>query len=283
MSSFSERQGYDLPKAIRFRDELPEELRIPIYDILRRNLSPAFLLELAESILNPYGIDQLPRYTGALSVSKEEDIPQLIAFKRLFLGCEWFRIYDIIEDAFKHLDFYEEEFADREEEQPRAYPMQAALNLYFLHAGIGWRMVEGKIVTRGDDAFENTIHTSDALSEHRPTAAQRLHTAIESLSKRPKPDTAGAVSDAISAIECVLTDVTGVKAGQNASLSEFIKDQRFFPGSLKKAMEGLWGYASNQGARHGKEGVEPVFVEAQFVVAVCAAISTLLNATHPKS
>ena len=30
MSSFSERQGYDLPKAIRFRDELPEELRIKI-------------------------------------------------------------------------------------------------------------------------------------------------------------------------------------------------------------------------------------------------------------
>jgi hypothetical protein len=144
-------------------------------------------------------------------------------------------------------------------------------------------MDHGRIVMRADEPFENTIGIAgDALSEDRPTAARRLQLATEALSKRPMPDTAGAVSHAVSAIECVLCDVTGIQAGENATLSDFLKDSQYFPGSLKLAMNGLWGYACNEGARHGKEGVEPGFQEAQFAVAVCASMATLINATHPK-
>jgi hypothetical protein len=232
--------------------------------------------------LNPYGIRSLPTYKGSLTVRKEEDDPELLGFKRMFLGCEWFQVYDIVEELFAQLIFHEEELAAPDEE-PRALPMQRAINEYFEYAGIGWQVINGKIATRGDELFENTVRTAcDALSATRPTAEARLHTAIESLSKRPKPDTAGAVSDAITAIECIISDVVGAKAGKKISLGDFLNDEKFFPGSMKAAMAGLWGYACNEGARHGKEGVEPDLDQARFAVAVCAAIATLLNSTHPR-
>jgi hypothetical protein len=283
MPSFSQRHGFAQSKEIKFREELPEQIRIPIYDILRRTAHPSFLLERMKELFDPYGVDPMPSYVGDISVSKEEDDPSVISFKRTFLGCKWFQVYYLIEDVFAQLRFHEEELADPETEEPRAFPMQQAINDYFQHVGIGWQMVDGEIVRRGNDAFEDTmLNAHKGLCESRPTADGRIHAAIESLSKRPNPDTAGAVSDAISAIECIFSDVTGVKAGQKATLANFIDDPRFFPGSLKNAIGGLWGYACNEGARHGREGVVPDFDDAQFVVAVCAAISTLLNSKNPK-
>src|ERR1700744_5828900 len=99
MPSFSQRQGFVRPKEIQFREDLPEHLRIPIYEILRRNVPVSFLLERAEKLFNPYGIDTLPVYTGSIAVEKKEDDRNTIAFKRLLLGCAWFQIYDLIEDS----------------------------------------------------------------------------------------------------------------------------------------------------------------------------------------
>jgi hypothetical protein len=82
VSSFSQRQGYGRrPPEIKFREELPEHLRIPIYDILKRNLNPAFLLERAETLFNPYGIDTLPAHNGSMLVTKEEDDPKTISIQ----------------------------------------------------------------------------------------------------------------------------------------------------------------------------------------------------------
>jgi hypothetical protein len=44
----------------------------------------------------------------------------------------------------------------------------------------------------------------------------------------------------------------------------------------------LWGYASNEGARHGKEGVEPPREEAEFIVSIAAALTAYLNRKHPR-
>jgi hypothetical protein len=60
------------------------------------------------------------------------------------------------------------------------------------------------------------------------------------------------------------------------------KHPDLFHPSLKKALDGVYGYASDAGARHGKEGKEPSFDEAQFAVTACAAACTLLTAMNPK-
>jgi len=274
MSSFSQRQGYVRPKEIQFTEELPERLRMPIYDILRNNLNASFLLERAEKLFNPYGIGSLPTHSGSILVAKEEDDPETIAFKRVFLGCEWFQVYDILEDAFAQLRFHEEELAPPDEE-PRAFPMQKTLNDYFLHAGIGWRMVDGRIVIRGNEAFESVLaQAATALEESkRPTAAKHLHEALAALSRRPDANLPGAIYHAMGSLECVARDLTGTP---KATLGEILKQHpQLLPKPLDTALSQVWGYASNE-ARHVQEGRDPSREEAELVVGLAAAVTTYL-------
>jgi hypothetical protein len=284
MPSFSQRQGYVRPRKVEFRESLPTSLRLPILNILKDCLGAEFLMERISAILDPYGINSLPQYKESLLVSKDEDSPRHVALKRVLLGCEWFQVHDILEDIFDQLRFYEDELAAPDEEH-RAFPLQQKINEYFAYAGIGWQMVNGQIIARLDEADEIAIQESQSelLDGGRPTAAQRLHSAVRALSERPKPDTAGAVSHAISAIECVLGDITG---NPSLTLGKQL-DTKQFPaqlhGALKKSLDGIYGFASDAGARHGKEGIEPNVEEARFIVTTCAAACSLLNAVSPKT
>ena len=99
------------------------------------------------------------------------------------------------------------------------------------------------------------------------------------LSLRPKPDFSGAISHATGAMECVLHDITG----RGMTFGDFVKKRPdLFPGAMKTAFGALWGYTSEEGARHGKEGVEPPRDEAEFIVTIAAALATYLNRKHPR-
>src|SRR5258706_677463 len=141
MERFSDREGYVSSPEIKYRGELPTRLREPIIEILRQSVGARYLLERVERLLNPYGIDAVPSYTGSIAVAKTEDDPSTIAVKRALFGCDWYRIYDLIEDIIAQLDFYEEENRHPDEElELRAFPLRQALNQYFVHAGIGWQI-----------------------------------------------------------------------------------------------------------------------------------------------
>jgi hypothetical protein len=77
--------------------------------------------------------------------------------------------------------------------------------------------------------------------------------------------------------------VLGEITGEAMTLGEYLKKHSgLFHPALKKGLEGIWGYASDEGARHGKAGIEPSREDAEFVFAVCAATCTLLTRKHPK-
>lgn len=280
--SFSQRQGYARPREIAYRDELPAKLRQPIIDILRCSFNSVFLWERIQALFNPYGIDDWPAGGEPIPVSKEEDRPEFIPTKRFLLRCEWFRIYDLIEDLFEQLDFHDRELHSPDEEF-QAYPFQQNINDYFEYAGIGWKLADGKIVARGDNAFERTVRTAEVELKGggRTTAADCIEDAIRNLSFRPKPRLGAAVGRATNAMECVLHDVTGEEAMAFGNYLKCYPD--VFPGGLAKTLGGLWGYASNEGARHGKEGVEPPPEEAEFIVSIAAALTTYLNRKHPRA
>lgn len=281
-ASFSKRQGYVRPKGIVFRDELPDKLRQPIIDILRLSGSTAFLQERIERLFNPFGIDELPKCMTAISVSKEErEVPDFIDIKCVLLGCEWFRLYDLIEDILQQLVFHDTELAYPEEES-QAYPFQSKINNYFVHAGIGWQLVDGKVMARWDAAFEHSVQVAETelKAGGRTTAAECIEDAIRNLSFRPKPRLGAAVGRATNAMECVLHDITGEN---KMGFGDYLQSHPdLFPGGLAKTLGGLWGYASNEGARHGKEGVEPAREEAEFIVSIAAALTTYLNRKRPR-
>lgn len=279
MASFSQRNKYLQATKITVREGLSSELRKPIADIALRRMNSKSLRQIINSVLDPYGIRPQSGSPGvAFLVAADHD---LIALRARMDACDWFRIYDIVEAVHQSLARRDNQSGIPEEGAPHAPAFESEINKYLVHAGIGWKMVDGLIVTRGDTAFEKTVSTAiETLKTAKsPTAAQHLDNAISALSVRPTPNTSGAVAHSTNAVECVL----GVITGQSGTLGEYLKKSPPpFPPVLKKGIEGVYGYACEEGARHGKEGVEPGLEEAEFVLATCAAVCTLLTKKHRK-
>jgi hypothetical protein len=213
---------------------------------------------------------RLPSQTGSDETSILAELHNLVS------SCEWFKVYDIIE-AF-HARFLDHD--SRLASGHGARDFTNLINAFFIEHGIGWQLVDGEIITRGAGAFEGTVKTAVAALEDgaKPTAAGHLRFAISALSARPKANTSGAVAHATCAVECVLGEITG----QAMTLGKYLdKNPGLLHPALKKGLDGIYGYASDEGARHGKEGTEPARDEAEFAVAVCAAVCTLLTRKHP--
>ncbi len=134
--------------------------------------------------------------------------------------------------------------------------------------------MDGRIETRGDELFEATVQNArgNLESAGRLTAKAELEEALVSLSRRPIPDSRGAISRSVGALEALAKDIT---KEPTATLGQIIKGLDL-PQPLDVAAIKLWGYASDQ-ARHVTEGVTPNRSEAAFVVQVCAAFISYLS------
>lgn len=265
MDSFSHRLGYIRSAKIRpeSRSEVSPAMRNLIVDSAKRwGLSSVALRSIAWRIL-------------------KDDIGEVktgtwINFRRSFWEVAWFSVYDIVEAMYAEFD---NDY--RVPAPPGALGFEKDINEYLVDQGIPWQLVDGEIVTRGDDAFEDTVKTAIAVlkDDAKPTAAGHIAFALTALSARPKANTSGAVAHATSSVECVMGELTG----KPMTLGEYLnKNRSLIHPALAKGFLGIYGYASDEGARHGKEGTEPTAAEAEFVVHACAAVCTLLTRQHPE-
>jgi hypothetical protein len=266
---FSKRHGYiGQTKEITIRDDAPKDLRFVFLGITRA---------LARECRGQYPETEI-RDVVAKTLGKWFD-PGVWHYQEVWeqiepvvYDCEWFRVYDLMEAVNAYF---------RKTAPKAAQEFTEQLNDSFVEQGIGWQLLDGQVVRRGDEMFEGTLKTGITVLEEdkKPTAAGHLRFAISALSSRPKANTSGAVAHATSAVECVLGEITG----QAMTLGKYLdKNPSLFHPALKKGLDGIYGYASDEGARHGKEGTEPTGEEAEFAVAVCAAVCALLTRKRPK-
>jgi hypothetical protein len=179
-------------------------------------------------------------------------------------SCEWYLVYDIIETIIQKLN------------PPEKTTFSNEINEYFITNGIGWKIVNGLIETRGDKVFETAVKTVVYVLETAKleTAKTEIKEALIDLSRRPTPDITGAIQHSLACLECVAREVTGDK---KATLGELIKKHpNIVPKPLDIAIEKIWGFTSEQG-RHLREGQAPEYLEAELVVELSAAISTYLG------
>lgn len=264
---FSKRQGYSgQPKEITIREDAPKDLRFVFLETTRALLRK-YRGQYPETEMRDIVSKTFLKWLDPAVWHYQEVWEQI---ERVVYDCEWFRVYDLMEAVNAYFERKApnavQEFAER-------------LNDCFVEQGIGWQLINGVIVTRGDEGFESTVKTAATVLEEdeKPTAAGHLRFALNALSARPKPNTSGAVSHATNAVECVVGEITG----KSMPLGKYLdKYPDLFHPALKKGLDGIYGYASDEGARHGKEGTEPAREEAEFTVAVCAAVCTLLTRKH---
>jgi AbiJ-like protein len=248
------------PKEITVREDAPENLRYFVLETARDlGWRPTALRNILCRVLRAR--------PDAGNWSEYPNIWDEV--QELMYGCDWFKVYDIIEVLHANLAQ-----ADEYSGEDNAGVFARDINEFFIDEGIGWQIVDGKIVTRGSEAFQTLVtEAASALATERPTAAKHLHEALEDLSRRPQADLPGAAYHAMGSLECVARDLTG---DPKARLGDILKRYpRLLPKPLDEALSKVWGYASNE-ARHVVEGREISREEAELLVGLSATVSTYL-------
>jgi AbiJ N-terminal domain 4 len=172
---FSKRHRYSGgAKEITIREDAPENLRyFTLETAVELGWGPYSLRDILCRVLrvppDPSNWSEYPNVWGEV--------------QGLMYGCDWFKIYDIIEAL--HASMVKN---DRNALSKHAPQFAEALNEFFIDEGIGWQLVNGQIVTRGTEAFEGVVTQAASALEatERPTAAKHLHEALQDLSRRPQ-------------------------------------------------------------------------------------------------
>lgn len=254
---FSKRQGlFSIrEKEITVREDAPEELRgfikMAFYDLGK---NPSDLRAITTRVL------KVPPDSNNWSEHPNIDLE----VGQHLENCEWYLVYDIIEVIIQKLNPKDKEIFTNQ------------INEYFITNGIGWKIVNEQIETRGDEIFETAVKKVVSVLEKAQlqTAKTEIREAINDLSRRPTPDITGAIQHSLACLECVAREFTGNKKSTLGDLMK--KFPSAIPSPLDQAVSKIWGFTSQHG-RHLTEGQSPDYLEAELVVEVTAAISTYLG------
>jgi hypothetical protein len=254
--TFSKRLGHFKlnDKEITIREDAPEGLRN--------------FLRMAFYDLGKQPSDLLPIICKVLKVAPEgnwTEFPNIdYEIKSHLENCDWFFVYDIIEFVLKKLNTRE------------IITFSEEMNEFFIMNGIGWKIKDNQIETRGDEVFETAVKNVVKVLETAKldTAKTEIREAIIDLSRRPTPDITGAIQHSLACLECVSREITGDRKLTMGKIIE--KYPNIVPKPLDNAIEKIWGFASNQG-RHLQEGQAPEYFEAELVVELTTAIATYLG------
>ena len=253
---FSAREGYRPPAAaITIREDAPPELRGAILVLAEEaGMSPSNMRDLiCQALLvnpDPYNWSEYP------NIRNEVD--------RLVMDAPWYKVYDIAEALHAKIRFYG---------ATATANFTRRLNDFLVEKGIGWELRDGQIVHRGSAAFANSAHDAprilDASGFQR--ASNEMKEALGDISRRPTPDTTGAIQHAMAALEATAREVAGQP---NPTLGKLVP-MLDLPAPLDQAVHKLWGYASDRG-RHVREQQTVDTTEAELIVAVSGALCTFL-------
>jgi hypothetical protein len=253
MASFSDRFNHQPADAeITIREDAPSEMRYAVLQLATDNgLRPSALREIACSIL--FVRPDRGNWSDYPNIWDEVE--------RILEDAPWFRVYDIAEAIYQQVPYDKRQnYAD-------------GLNRYFRQAGIGWQMTPDGIVYRGDQTYAAAVQNAaqTLLETCRQNAANEIREAIRDISRRPKPDTTGAIQHSVAAMECVARDVLGERRDTLGVLLPRLG----LPRPLDQAVEKLWGFSSER-ARHIREGETVDDDQAELVVSVACAVCAFL-------
>lgn len=253
--SFTDRMGIDIPKAsIIVRNDAPYAFRSYLFQLMRKYEISLKKIRSYVCFITKEAED--PNNWGENDFMKNE-------IQSIIETCPWYRVYDIIEYFYMNLSLNKDRF-------------EKDINDYFVEKGFGWKLINGNIEIRGDDAFEQKITEAiDVLGEAKLiTSKNEIHEALMDMSNRPTPDITGAVQHSVAALECLCREVT---KDTKATLGKLINDNpNIVPKPLDNVIKEIFGFASEQG-RYLREGGAPKYEEAELIVHLCASLCVYLT------
>ncbi|MCI8366551.1 MAG: hypothetical protein HFJ66_02990 [Eggerthellaceae bacterium] len=197
--------------------------------------------------------------------------PNLSNLKSAVLNREWFMVYDFVEVLVSVL---------AESEQREAVE---DLNDLFEEEKSGYRIVKAGCSDASSFQVVPIVDQLEIASLEEASSApyesvnSHLAKALAFYSDRQHPDYPNSIKESISAVESLCCHITGDrKATLGTALKKLESEGWGIHGSLKLALEKLYGYASDEdGIRHG--GIDPSKAEAEDALFMLVSCSAFVN------
>jgi len=263
---FSERKGYKEIKTQIQLNEIDATLRIGLWNVLDREVWEIF--DFGEGIYSAQ-CDDLTRYIWEnifkLPVDERDDDNPKEQIKDYFMKCNWYEVYDFIEDILS----YDEEL-DLELQQEINQVLEEELS--------GYRFVNG-ICTDITKPEEIEMLEEVLNDDEFPGVKIHLNQALEHLSNKKNPDFRNSIKESISAVESMAQYITGnSKSTLGEALKSLEKNNTLHP-ALTKGFLSIYGYVSDaDGIRHAiLEETTLTVHDAKFFLLSCTSFINYLK------
>jgi|ERR1019366_2689753 hypothetical protein len=273
MPRFSQRYGHTPLERAFQRESVDEALRIKLWNVLKITIWNQYDHDdyLKQKITQ--GIDSMLRRLWFNFFNKDLDTLPVFhtqygklgvydQLKNHFMSCEWFAVYDFIEEiSLDRSSLINDKARDW-------------INQVLEEQNAAYRFVGEEIAEITD---QQEIDAIESGLEH-PDKPVRLHleAALRMLSDKQAPDYRNSVKESISAVEAACRLVSG---NASATLGDALKMIHNLHPALSKAFNQLYGYTSDaSGIRHSLID-EPniTYADAKFMLVACSAFVSYLK------
>jgi hypothetical protein len=258
---FSRRHGFHAPNTL-WEDNLPPDFLPGLKNVLEVCFWKAGFQSTWVRLSNALG---WPRNKPKEFVFAQDDY-SLDEYESAAAERPWYETMDSIEVIAKDItDNKGADFANYREK----------INELFQLRDVNWVLDDtGKLVRR----VENLAAIKQALNGTEPAAAtsvEHLQKAWDLFNRRPIPDFANCVKEAVMAVESIVLTLSGQGKG---TLTDALRKLNLHP-ALAQSLEKLYGYRGDEpGVAHGATALPDVSrPQAELVLTVCAALVTFLS------
>jgi hypothetical protein len=192
----------------------------------------------------------------------------LQTIKGIFLGGEWWRVFDILETALSM-------------QNVMGFPEAFAINsINKALTGSAYVLQNGEFAERLP--IEQTASIDTALSGPFSSARTHFANAYRALNRRPECDAGEVIRESIHGVEATCRELCGDQnADLGRALAKLDKQYQFHP-VLRQAIEKLYGWTGDaSGVRHAEKEApkgKPGKAEAELALVTCSAIANYLIA-----
>lgn len=259
--TFSERMGLRPPKNLLQTDSMDDDLRVALWNVFYRLIPLSdwdYHAGLYDDLFSNIWANHLKRQLDALEEDTSEALGQ---FKEHFFRCEWFEVYDFIEFTAVSLDRHSSLHFIRE------------CNAVLERELSGYRFIGRRLAPITSKEEVSTIKEAQRLTtkSYLESVSFHLQASLENLSDRTNPDYRTAVKEAISAVEALMTILSGHPKADLPRGLAILEAKGGLHKSLKTAYLSLYSYTNDSnGIRHALLDQKTLsFVEAKFFYLAC--------------
>lgn len=268
---FSERHGFVAPRSILQIDDMDDELRTSLWNVVQEIIWDSHQSRSHYSYTTHSSLyDLIKRYWRDFFKIPVNDIPEYIqnmvqAAREWFFNAEWYEVYDFMEFTASIWEVSRGRFVD-------------AANAVLEREVSGYRLVDNKVVPI--TSKEELSAIEEALQETESLAGAHTHLshALALLGDRKKPDYRNSIKESISAVESAAQSITGNPSASLGDVLKYISTKAPMHPALNKSLSLLYGYTSDaSGIRHALlEKSDLDFIDAKFMLAVCSSFVNYL-------